>query len=171
MKIRWRLVGLGAALAVAVAVVAHTPAPTALSPCRARGDLPDPVCTPGVPDKRVIQSNIATTICVPGWSKKIRPPVSYTQPIKVRDIAAYGAYAGTDPAGYELDHLIPISWGGDPRDPANLWPESPGSPNPKDRLELAGLAMICSKKISLDDARNGIAHDWRALAARLHVHV
>jgi len=40
--------------------------------CHLHGDLPDPECTPGVAHAGVTQANIHQTICVPGYSKKIR---------------------------------------------------------------------------------------------------
>src|SRR6202011_2600469 len=41
--------------------------------CHYHDGLPDPVCTPGDRDNRVTQDNIASTICAPGWSKRVRP--------------------------------------------------------------------------------------------------
>lgn len=43
------------------------------------GDLPDPQLTPGVTNPDVTQATIDKTICVPGWTKTIRPPASYTK--------------------------------------------------------------------------------------------
>jgi len=40
--------------------------------CHIHGDLPDPECTPGVADANITQANIHQTICVPGYSSKIR---------------------------------------------------------------------------------------------------
>ena len=40
------------------------------------GDLPDPQCTPGSINTSVTQDNIKNTICVSGFTKTIRPPVS-----------------------------------------------------------------------------------------------
>ena len=47
------------------------------------GVLPDPKCTPGATDPRVTQSNIQSTICVPGYTKTVRPSTSVTDPIKI----------------------------------------------------------------------------------------
>ena len=66
----------------------------------------------------VTQATIRTTVCVPGWTAKIRPPASYTNALKIRQLHA----AGLDPAAYEEDHLMPLALGGAPRDPANLKP-------------------------------------------------
>jgi len=53
--------------------------------CHIHGDLPDPECTPAVADAGVTQANIHQTICVPGYSKKIRgkyAPKYYTDALK-----------------------------------------------------------------------------------------
>jgi hypothetical protein len=41
-------------------------------------DLPDPKITPGAINERVTQANIHGTIGKKGWTRTIRPPVSYT---------------------------------------------------------------------------------------------
>lgn len=147
-----------------------TPSPTVSpSPCHVRGVLPDPACTPGATNPDVTQDNLDTTVCHPGWSTQHRPPVKVTNRIKHTVMNRYG-YAGQSPAGFELDHLIPISIGGALADPKNLWPETPPSPNPKDRVEAAALHALCAGQIALADAQTGFARDWTALAARLHVH-
>jgi hypothetical protein len=138
------------------------------SVCKSVDGLPDPYCTPG----KVDPAATFQALCFPvgkTWSRTHRPPVSYTDPIKIRKIRAYGNYAGSSPSSYELDHLVPISWGGDARSEENLWPENPATPNPKDKLEAAGLTAICHHKIDLADAQQSIAHDWKALAVRLDV--
>src|SRR5919109_135468 len=96
-----------------------TPAPVV--GCQMRGALPDPSCTPGVANPDVVQGNIAVTICRVGWTATIRPPVDYTDPLKLRQMQAYGETGS--PADYEEDHLIPLELGGDPRAEGNLWPE------------------------------------------------
>jgi hypothetical protein len=89
------------------------------SPCQARLPFPDPNCTPGALNPDVTQENIAQTICVPGYTRTIRPPASYTSQLKVRQIVEYG-YEDTNPADYEEDHFIPLELGGHPTDPRNL---------------------------------------------------
>jgi len=53
------------------------------------GILPDPVCTPGAVDPRVTQNNIDSTICVSGYTKTVRPPVSVTGPQKLASHTKY----------------------------------------------------------------------------------
>jgi hypothetical protein len=86
--------------------------------CFARGILPDPNCTPGVPDPRVTQDNIHSTICLSGYTRTVRPTSSYTNRLKAEQMKAYGF---TDRiSAHEEDHLISLELGGDPRDPKNL---------------------------------------------------
>jgi hypothetical protein len=136
--------------------------------CHARdhGRLPNPACTPGITWQAVTQATIRQTICRPGWTKTVRPPESYTQPLKLRQIARYG-YASTWPAGYEEDHLIPLELGGAPRDPRNLWPERGPSPNAKDRVENALRRAVCDGRVSLRAAQRVIAADWETALAQL----
>lgn len=129
--------------------------------------LPDPSCTPGAVNPDVTQSNVATTICRSGWTKMIRPPVSYTEPLKLQQMAAYGESGS--PRGYEEDHLISLELGGSPTDPRNLWPEPGASPNPKDRVENAAHRAVCSGQMTLGQAQHDIATDWVALGRRLGV--
>lgn len=96
----------------------------------------------------VTPATIHQTVCVPGYSQSIRPPVSYTTRIK-RKLVPRGERLST----YELDHWIPISLGGHPSDPRNLvlqpWPEA----REKDRLERQLYRAVCAGRISLRDAQ------------------
>jgi hypothetical protein len=125
------------------------------------GGLPDPKCTPGAINPSVTQNNIKNTICVPGYTKTIRPPVSYTTPLKIKLMKSYGF---TDfRSNYELDHLIPLAVGGHPTDVKNLFPE-PGygqySFHIKDRFENYLHRAVCNGSISLSEAQKQIANDW-----------
>src|SRR5689334_22685356 len=117
------LVTLTLTTAVCAVVAAATPGAALASSCStAYLPLPDPDCTPGAYNSAVTQSTIGSTICVSGWTATVRPPTSYTNPLKVQGIADYG-YSDTSVADYEEDHLVPLELGGSPRDPDNLWPE------------------------------------------------
>lgn len=127
-------------------------------------DLPNPSLTPGAIDSSDVQQNVQDTICIKGYTKTIRPPASYTNKLKKRQIREYG-YADTSPKHYEEDHLIPLEIGGNPRDPQNLWPEprrSEWNAKKKDRLENALHRMVCDGAIPLKDAQTEIANDWIA---------
>lgn len=126
--------------------------------------LPDPHLTPGAINPDVSQADIGRTICVRGWTATVRPPVSYTEPLKKRQIRAYG-YRDRRPWHYEEDHLIPLDLGGAPSDPRNLWPEPHLGPHQwgsyaKDRLEVRLVRLVCRHRLSLNKARAMIAHDW-----------
>lgn len=157
--------GVGFATVIAIAAVVHPPArhratigALAVATCTARGDLPDPVCTPGTTNPDVTQATIATTICVPGWTRTIRPPSSYTTPLKRAQMAAYGYI--DDIATHEEDHLIPLELGGATRDPLNLWPEPDASPNPKDHREAQLKRLVCAGTVTLAAAQDAIRLDW-----------
>ena len=45
----------------------------------------DPVRTPGVLNPNVTQATIGSTICVPGWTRTVRPPVEYTNALKAKN--------------------------------------------------------------------------------------
>ena len=48
--------------------------------------LPDPRCTPGA-----VRAGVSlATICAFGYSPSVRPPESYTEPLKLRQMRAYG---------------------------------------------------------------------------------
>ncbi|MBV8218485.1 MAG: excalibur calcium-binding domain-containing protein, partial [Solirubrobacterales bacterium] len=102
---------------------------------------------------------ISRTICVPGYTKTIRPPESITEPEKLASMAAYG-YSGRSPTEFEYDHLVSLELGGAVNDPRNLWPESGASPNPKDSVEDALNRMVCDGRLPLVQAQRILATDW-----------
>lgn len=137
--------------------------------CQARGALPDPVCTPGADNPAVTQQSISSTICRPGYSRGVRPPLSVTAPLKRALMTAYGS---TLPAAQvELDHLVALEDGGAPEDPRNLWPQPRSGPpgqtaGAKDAVETSLHDRICSGRVPLAAARSALARDWTtALAA------
>jgi hypothetical protein len=135
--------------------------------------LPDPACTPGALNPDVTQDTIDSTICVSGWTATVRPPVSYTNALKVQQIAEYG-YSDTSTSDYEEDHFIPLELGGAPSDPQNLWPEphysTDGSANTsytKDQVENKLKKAVCNGSVALADAQNAISTDWTTALASL----
>ncbi|MDQ2837198.1 MAG: putative Ig domain-containing protein [Actinomycetota bacterium] len=131
--------------------------------------LPDPACTPGATYSAVSQSTINSTICVSGWTATVRPPTSYTDPLKVQQIGQYG-YTDTSTADYEEDHFIPLELGGDPRSPLNLWPEPHNAPagntaSSKDSVENQLKALVCAGKATLVAAQQAIATNWTTAVA------
>ncbi len=138
---------------------ASTPVPVlANAQCKMRGLLPDPICTPGVINPNVTQGNIHETICVSGWTATIRPSTSYTNDLKLKQMREYGF---TDSIKeHEEDHLIPLSFGGHPTDPKNLWPQPDAAPNPKDAVESKLKAAVCSGAMPLSVAQEKISNNW-----------
>jgi hypothetical protein len=115
----------------------------------------------------VTQANIRSTICAKGWTSTVRPPASYTDALKRRQMVQYGL---TGPRStYEEDHLIPLELGGSPTDPHNLWPEPERSPNPKDNVESLANHAVCSGRLLLADAQRSIATDWVSFGRQLGV--
>ena len=126
------------------------------------GDLPDPRLTPGAINPDVTQGNIQETVCIKGWTKTVRPPANFTNRLKKLQIAQYG-YADTNPKDYEEDHLIPLSLGGAPRDPHNLWPQprrSQWNATVKDKLEVALYKAVCHGELPLEEGQRAIAENW-----------
>ena len=124
--------------------------------------LPDRQLTPGTTDPHVTRDNIRNTICVKGYTKKIRPPAYYTNALKKKQIRQYG-YADKNPKHYEEDHLIPLEVGGNPTDVRNLWPEpryGQWSATKKDRLENKLHELVCNKALNLEKAQQEIRSNW-----------
>ncbi len=128
---------------------------------QADSQLPDPACTPGSVDPKVTQATIDTTICVSGWTKTVRPPVSETSKAKTYMYTAYGIPPDTPS---ELDHLVPLELGGS-NDVTNLWPEVGSIPNAKDEVENTLHSWVCSGKMTLIQAQTEIAGDWQSAEA------
>ena len=127
-------------------------------------ELPDPKITPGAINEMVTQANIRATICTTGWTRTIRPPVSYTNRLKRQLMRKYGV-GSRDVRDFELDHLIPLELGGAPDDPANLWPQprtGTWTAELKDDLERTLNRRACEGRVSLAQAQQAIRTDWIA---------
>ena len=107
--------------------------------------------TPGVLNPEVTQATIRSTICRKGWTRTVRPPVSYTNDLKRRGLHAYGLRG--PPSGFQEDHLISLELGGHPTDPRNLWPEPYPRASAVDRIENELNAQVCSGGLSLAEAQ------------------
>lgn len=149
----------------------HTPAPHAHDPLHPlRNARPNPSLTPGALNPAVTQANIHETICVPGYSRSIRPPEDYTERLKRLQIREYG-YRDRWLRDYEEDHLIALSLGGSPTSPENLWPQPHdvvggwGS-YAKDRLEGRLHWLVCHRGLRLATAQRALARDWIAAYQR-----
>jgi len=135
----------GAVLLLAVAYF-EPPSSTGKGPYHA-----DLAQTPGVVNPDVTQENIASTICVRGWTRTIRPPTDYTNALKVKQMREYGV--GGSPSRYQEDHLISLELGGHPTDVRNLWPEPYPRAAEMDSIENELNAKVCTGDMSLDEAQ------------------
>ncbi|MGZ4397173.1 MAG: hypothetical protein ACXVZ1_02040 [Gaiellaceae bacterium] len=107
--------------------------------------------TPGVLNPVVQQESISWTICRSGWTREIRPPVSYTTQLKREQMLEYG-FGGELP-DYQEDHLISLEIGGHPTDRRNLWPEPIEQARSDDGVENELHRLVCDGEISLAEAQ------------------
>jgi hypothetical protein len=142
------------------------PSASAAAQCTISAGRADASCTPGAFNPDVTQATIDQTICVPGWTKTVRPPASYTTALKERQKPLYGE-ADVPNSELEEDHLVPLELGGAPRDPRNLWPEpradvasSGQAAEDKDKEENALKKAVCAGSMTLRAARQKIIADW-----------
>ena len=112
----------------------------------------------------VTQANIQQTICLPGYTKTVRPNSTYTNGVK-RKLLLESGIDESHMAEYELDHIIPLAVGGHPRKAANLqlqpWDGEDGAKR-KDRIEVKLQCLVCTEQVSLGDAQREIADNWQA---------
>lgn len=170
VRLRWCMYGLAGTLLILLAgcgplpageePAASWPAPSFGHECVEHDGLPDARCTPGA----IRASVTLATICAYGYSRSVRPPESYTEPLKLRQMRAYGL---SGPArDYEEDHLVALSIGGAPNDAGNLWPEPRSGPynaEQKDQLETWAARTACAGRIPLARLQHDMATDWTAL--------
>ena len=138
-------------------------APVGASPNPA---LPNARVTPGATNPAVTQSAINSTICVVGYTRRIRPAESYTEKLKFRQLdGGYNLHGDTRARDYEEDHLVPLEVGGSPSAVANLWPEPRylvwGAAR-KDRLEGVLHELVCRGAVSLSVAQRVFETNWIA---------
>jgi hypothetical protein len=132
------------------------------------GDLPGPD-TPGAINPAVTQDNIHQTICVSGWTKTVRPPVSYTNKLKATQMKALGMNIAPNLA--EEDHRIPLECAGHPTDPRNLSPElwdGPYGAHVKDVTESYEKRRVCLGQITLAQCQAIFMGDWRTEYDRVY---
>ncbi len=136
----------GAAVAAVIALLPHGSRPKARAVLHASWTL-----TPGVVNPAVTGATLRTTVCRTGWTRTVRPPTSYTNALKLRQMRARGLRG--PPSAYQEDHLISLELGGSPTDPRNLWPEPYPRAAEVDRVENELNARLCSGELTLDQAQ------------------
>jgi hypothetical protein len=117
-----------------------------LSPNRASWTL-----TPGLLNPGVTKATIASTICTSGWTRTIRPPTSYTNELKRKQMEQYGRRGSL--SDYQEDHLISLELGGHPTDPRNLWPEPYPRAAEVDVEENELNDAVCNGDLTLAEAQ------------------
>ena len=116
--------------------------------------IPDHERTPGAINPDITQDNINATVCVPGYTKTIRPPSYHTSRLKAKQMRDLGL-PGTM-HDYHEDHLVPLCVGGAPSDPRSLWPQpvtGKWSTKEKDQLEASVCRQLCRGDITLQQGQ------------------
>ena len=141
-----------AVFAIAIVVVALAPRGGGGS----HAIVADPRRTPGVLNPNVTQADIRSTICRRGWTSTIRPPESYTNALKQKQMRQYRETGSM--SDYQEDHFISLELGGNPTDPRNLWPEPYPRASQMDQTENQLNAEVCSGQLTLAQAQAEEAH-------------
>ena len=135
--------------------------------------LPNVRLTPGATNPRVTQATIHSTICVVGYTTRIRPSEYYTEKLKFRQLdSGYNLHGDTSASHYEEDHLIPLEVGGSASSVKNLWPEPryvTWGASKKDVLENTLHSLVCEGAVPLVTAQRIFATNWIA-GYRRYVH-
>ncbi len=137
---------LGLAVLVAATALPRCSGPAKPPAVRASWTL-----TPGVLNLAVTQRSLAQTVCKRGWTRTIRPPVSYTNALKLRQLRQYRLRG--PPAAFQEDHLISLELGGNPTDPRNLWPEPYPRASAVDQIENDLNHQVCAGSLTLAQAQ------------------
>jgi hypothetical protein len=153
------LAGCGATpVSTAAPVTLATPVTLTAETCRLIDGRADSRCTPGAINPAVTQDNIHSTVCVPGWTDKVQPAADYAAALKLRQMRDFGETGS--PQNYKEDHLIPLSLGGAPTDPKNLFPQPTAKTTEKEELEDRLHQSVCSGQMTLTAAQAQMRHDW-----------
>ena len=111
----------------------------------------------------VTQENIHQTICIPGYTKTVRPSTSYTNSLKNQQLHSMYNYADVNPSQYEEDHIVPLAVGGNPTAEANLWPQPRNiewGASRKDQLEVFVHKAVCKGVITLKEGQEVFLTNW-----------
>ncbi len=139
----------------------HFGVQTKTAGCNARGNRPDPDCTPGA----VIAGVTKSDVCTSGYSQSVR---NVPQAEKNQVYAEYSISHHVS-GDYEVDHFVSLELGGS-NDISNLWPES-ANPKPgfheKDKVENYLHAQVCNGAITLQEAQREIATNWYVVYQRM----
>ena len=113
----------------------------------------------------VLQDTIHETICVPGYTKTIRPPVSQTNKIKRQMMDKQGLDQSIIPY-FALDHIIPMALGEHPSDPSNLQLISHKENSKKSRFEVKLQCLVCTGQMTLKEAQR-MMPIWEEVSSKM----
>jgi len=137
----------------------------AAGPYNESSGLPNTALTPGLVNPEVTQANIGSTICVSGWTRTVRPRVSYTNALKYSQLhSGYNLDGDMNMKNYEEDHIVPLEVGGHPSDPKNLFPEPRNiryGAYLKDKLENRMHRLVCTGQLTLRKAQAVFLTNWQ----------
>lgn len=98
----------------------------------------------------VTPATVATTVCVPNWTAAARPTKAQEWNLKRKLLALRPGAKASD---YTLDHIVAISVGGSPFNPANLQLQTVAEAKRKDVLEASVHRAVCAHRMALADAQ------------------
>jgi len=138
----------------------------AAGPYTEASGLPNRLLTPGAINPAVTQANIHSNICVSGWTRTVRPPVTYTNQLKYSQLhSGYNLDSDMSLKDYEEDHQVPLEVGGSPTSAQNLWPEPRNirlGAAVKDQLENRMHDLLCSGQVTLKTAQSVFMINWES---------
>ena len=138
----------------------------AAGPYTEASGLPNKLLTPGAINPVVTQANIHSNICVSGWTRTVRPPVTYTNQLKYSQLhSGYNLDGDMSLKDYEEDHQVPLEIGGSPASVQNLWPEPRNirlGAALKDQLENRMHDLVCSGQVTLKTAQSVFMINWES---------
>ncbi len=136
--------------------------------------LPDPHCTPGQADSRLIADMSGKTHMVNGVEANIcakdfrtGPWRKVSESEKKKACEEYGITSGCPGPGYELDHLCSLEFGCSDS-LLNLWPQPIKQARIKDhQVEDKLPKLVCKGKMTLKQAQDCMRGDWVTCAKRV----
>ena len=111
------------------------------------------IAAPLNPD--VTPAMLSTTVCVAGWTARVRPRAAYVAALERAMLPA-----GADQRGYLMDHVMPLGLGGHPSAQGNLRPQLVDEALAKDVDERRLNRAVCAGRISLPDAQAEMRRLW-----------
>jgi hypothetical protein len=127
--------------------------------------MPDARLTPGATDPAVTQATIHKTVCVTGYTAKVR----HVPESEKKEVARRYGLDESELSKVEIDHFISLENGGS-NEVENLWPQYYATPQQvrshsyygareKDVVETYLHRQLCAEKITLQEDHD-LLHDW-----------